>query len=123
MAVVFTRLRNDDAADVNILALKILRESVCIQLLRWHTVVPDEWIGKDENLPTVARIRETFWIPDHPSREDDFTSPTCVILSGVEGGTEGFPLEYCAILEDELRLHWRYGKGNWPLLQAPPHTS
>ncbi len=73
MTVFFTHLRHDHSAHMNIFTFQIFRKSPLVQFLGRDSVVADERVREDEDLPAVTGVRETFRIPRHARVEDDFS--------------------------------------------------
>jgi hypothetical protein len=73
MTVFAAFLADDNAADMNVLTLVILRKPPLVLLLAWDAVVPDKRISKGENLAAVAGVGHGFGVADHAGIEDNFS--------------------------------------------------
>lgn len=70
MAVLEGVVGDDDSDALDVGGLKVLEESELVALVGRHAVVPNEWLGEDEDLAAVGRVRHGLGVADERRRED-----------------------------------------------------
>lgn len=91
MAVVLGDIGNDDTGALDVGRLEVLEQIVLVPLVRGHTVVTDEGLGKDQDLTSVGRVGHGLGVANEGRSEDGFARDISI-------GAEGFALKYRAIL-------------------------
>jgi hypothetical protein len=81
----------------------VLEDSIAICFVIWDAIVPNERIGKTENLATVRRIRKSFRITNHACVENNFPYDRCRRRMA-----EGKSFKRLPVFEDEVNafLSW-----------------
>lgn len=109
---------DDDAADVNVLALEVIAESPLIEPRARHAIVTDERVRENEDLPAVARVGHRLWVSNHPCVEDD-------LAVDVDWCAEGGSSEDCSVGKDKRAHRWECSNASAMLsptsLMQPAH--
>lgn len=98
VAVLEGDIGDNHASDLNMGRFKVLEEVVVVALAGRNTVVSNERLGEDEDLPTVRWVGHGLGIADQRGSEDGFTGDVGI-------GTKSLALEDRAVLSGgELAL-------------------
>lgn len=70
MAVLEGVIGDNDTNALNVRRLEVLEKSELVTLVGGDAVVANEWLGEDEDLSTVGRVRHGLRVADERGRED-----------------------------------------------------